>query len=413
MSDFHIAIPEKLSNFGQIESSTLYLSKMNVQIIKRQQQEELERVHKIYSVIVVTGPRQSGKTTLCKTVFKDYHYVNLEDISLRTMIMASPKAFLQQYTEGLILDEVQNAPELLSYIQVIVDEVANAKFILTGSSDFKLMASVSQSLAGRSAVLSLLPLSLRELGEEVYKKETDELILNGGYPAVWGRNIPVQDLSRNYYNTYIERDVRQLLKVKDLNSFQTFIRLCAGRIGSEFNAASLSNEVGVSAPTIKEWLSVLEASYIIFRLPPFFRNIGKRLVKTPKLYFCDTALACFLLGIENETQLATHPLRGNLFENMLVLEFLKNRFNQGKNSNLYFYKDKTQNEVDLIEEFGTEIKAYEIKSAKAFTKSFTKGLDYLGKIIGESLISSQVIYDGEYDLPAKKNGIVNFRNLKL
>ncbi len=382
-------------------------------IIKRQQQKELERVNKLYAVIVVTGPRQSGKTTLCKSVFKDYQYVNLEDISLRTMIISSPKAFLTQHRQGLILDEVQNSPELLSYIQVVVDENPNARFILTGSSNFNLMASITQSLAGRSAVFSLLPLSLKELGAESCNIDTNELILNGGYPAVWGRGIPVQDLSRNYYNTYIERDVRQLLKVKDLNNFQTFIRLCAGRIGSEFNASNLSNEVGVSAPTIKEWLAVLEASYIIFRLPPFYRNIGKRLVKTPKIYFCDTALACFLLGIENNSQLATHPLRGNLFENMVVLEFLKNRFNQGKNSNLYFYKDKTQNEVDLIEEYGMQVKAYEIKSAKAFTKTFTKGLDYLRKVIGADVLSSQVIYDGEDELFSEENGILNFRNLNL
>lgn len=386
---------------------------MSKKIIQRQQQKELERVHKMYSVIVVTGPRQSGKTTLCKEVFKDYHYVNLEDISLRNLILTSPKAFLKQYKKGLILDEVQNVPELLSYIQVVVDEDETAKFILTGSSNFALMESVTQSLAGRSAVFSLLPLSHQELGEQIQKTDTNELILKGGYPAVWGKGFPVQDVSRNYYNTYVERDVRQLLKIKEINHFQTFIKLCAGRIGTELNASNLSNEVGVSAPTIKEWISVLEASYILFRLPPFFRNIGKRLVKSPKIYFCDTGLACFLLGIENETQLETHPLRGNLFENMVVLEFLKNRFNQGKNSNLYFYKDKSQNEVDLIEENGMKLNAYEIKSAKAFTKSFTKGLDYLRKIIGNDVVSTQVIYDGEHTIFSEENGMINFRNIKF
>ncbi len=273
------------------------------------------------------------------------------------------------------------------------------------------MGSVTQSLAGRSAVFSLLPLSHQELGKQIQKINTDTLILKGGYPAVWGKGIPVQDVSRNYYNTYVERDVRQLLKVKNLTQFQSFIKLCAGRIGTELNASNLSNEVGVSVPTIKEWISVLEASYILFRLPPFFRNIGKRLVKSPKIYFCDTGLACFLLGIENETQLETHPLRGNLFENMVVLEFLKNKFNQGKNLNLYFYKDKSQNEVDLIEENGMQLKAYEIKSAKAFTKFFTKGLDYLRKVIGEDVVSTQVIYDGEHDIFSNENGMVNFRNI--
>ncbi len=384
---------------------------MRKKIIQRQQSSELERVHKMYAVIVVTGPRQSGKTTLCKTVFKNYHYVNLEDISLRNLILSSPKSFLKQYTNGLILDEVQNVPELLSYIQVIVDEYERAKFVLTGSSNLALMESVTQSLAGRSAVFSLLPLSHRELGEQIQKTDTDTLILNGGYPAVWGKGIPVQDVSKNYYNTYIERDVRQLLNVKNLGNFQTFIRLCAGRIGSQFNASNLSNEIGVSVPTIKEWFSVFEASYVLFRLPPFFRNIGKRLVKSPKIYFCDTGLACFLLGIENEQQLATHPLRGALFENMVVLEFLKNRLNQGKNANLFYYRDKSQNEIDLIEENGMQLKAYEIKSAKSFTQSFTKGLDYLRKVIGSDVVLTQVIYDGEHDLFSEENGMYNFRNI--
>lgn len=386
---------------------------IKAKMIKRQLHSELVRAQKNYAVVVVTGPRQSGKTTLCKEVFTTYHYVNLEDINLRNLILSSPKAFLKQYKSGLILDEVQNVPELLSYVQVVVDENENAKIILTGSNNFTLMESVSQSLAGRSAVYTLLPLSLQELGNKNKKKDTDTLILNGGYPAVWGKKIPVQDVSRNYYNTYVERDVRQLLNVKDITNFQKFIRLCGGRIGSEFNASALSNEVGVSATTIREWISVLEASYVIFRLPPFFRNVGKRLIKTPKIYFCDTGLACFLLGIENKKQLETHPLRGNLFENMVVLEFLKNRFNQGKLSNLYFYKDKSQNEIDLIEENGMQLNAYEIKSAKAFTKSFTKGLNYIRKIIGKDVVSTQVIYDGEYDIISHENGISNFRNLKF
>lgn len=384
-------------------------------MIKRQQADELKRVNKIYSVIVVTGPRQSGKTTLCKAVFGNYHYVNLEDLSLRELILTSPKAFLKQYSKGLILDEVQNVPEILSYIQLVVDEDAKAKFILTGSNNFTLMEKLTQSLAGRSAVFSLLPLSLQELGTKTHNTDTDTLILNGGYPAVWGKKIPVYDVSKNYYNTYVERDVRQLLNIKDISSFQLFIRLCAGRVASEFNASSLSNEIGVSVPTIKQWLSVLEASYIAFRLPPFYRNIGKRLVKSAKLYFYDTGLACFLLGIENIKQLASHPLRGALFENMVVLEFIKSRLNQGKNLNLYFYRDKSQNEIDLIEENGAQLKAYEIKSAKSFTKSFTKGLDYLRKIkgIGDNVISTQIIYDGEQEILSNENGICNFRNLKI
>ena len=379
--------------------------------LNRQLHSELERLAKLYSVVVMTGPRQSGKTTLCKNQFSGYHYVNLEDISIREQIQTAPKAFLEQYTEGLIIDEAQYLPQLFSYIQVIVDGNEKAKFILTGSSNFSLMESITQSLAGRAAVLTLLPLSLKELGSRAHQGSTDTLLLNGGYPAVWAKGFSVQDVSRNYYNTYIERDVRQLLNVKDITRFQTFIKLCAGRTGTEFTASALSNEIGVSVPTIQEWLSTLEASYILFRLPPFFRNIGKRLVKTPKLYFYDTGLACFLLGIEDEQQLAAHPLRGALFENMVVLEFFKNRYNQGKLPNLYFYRDKSQNEVDLIEERGTQLYAYEIKSAKSFTKEFVKGLDYLRKVAGDDVVSTQVIYDGENDIYSPENGMLNFRNI--
>lgn len=381
--------------------------------IQRELSYELERLGKMYSVLVVTGPRQSGKTTLCKNIFNNYQYINLEDISIREQIMLSPKAFLKQYKLGLIIDEVQNLPELLSYIQVVVDEDDTLKFILTGSNNFTLMQNVAQSLAGRASIFTLLPISLRELGEKIHSTDTDTLILNGGYPVVWAKRIPVNDVARNYYNTYVERDVRQLLKVKDLMSFQTFIRLCAGRIGTELNLNALSNEIGVSSPTLKEWFSILEASYVIFRLPPFFKNIGKRLIKSPKIYFYDTGLACFLLGIENEKQLSSHPLRGNLFENMIVLEFYKHRFNQGKLPNFSFYRDKSQKEIDLLDENAGKITAYEIKSAKAFTKSFTANLNYLKKLLPDDVISTQVIYDGELDIPSTENGMVNFRNIHL
>src|SRR5690554_1412183 len=379
------------------------------EFIPRQLSKELIRLSALYAVVVVTGPRQSGKTFLCKRVFSDYHYINLENPAVREQVLTAPKAFLEQYANGLIIDEAQHLPELFSYIQVVVDEQEQAKFILTGSSNFTLLQNITQSLAGRAAILTLLPFSLNEIDKEV---DTDSLIFKGGYPAVWAKNIPIQDVAQNYYNTYIERDVRQILNIKDLSRFQTFIRLCAGRIGTEFNASALSNEIGVSVPTIQEWLSVLEASYVLFRLPPFFRNIGKRLVKSPKIYFYDTGLACYLLGIENEQQLETHPLRGALFKNMIVLEFVKKRFNAGKIPKLYFYRDKSQREVDLIEEKGTALYAYEIKSATTFTKSFVHNLDYFRKVAGQDVASTQVIYDGEMDVETPENGMLNFRNLK-
>lgn len=385
---------------------------MSKSYLKRSIETELERLAKLYPVVVVTGPRQSGKTTLCKKIFNNYHYANLEDIALREQILMSPKAFLSQHTQGILLDEVQLLPEIFSYIQVIVDEIPNAQCVLTGSSNFTLMEQVTQSLAGRSATLSLLPLSLHEI-ENSTGISTNRLILNGGFPAIWAKGIPTQDHSRNYYNTYIERDVRQLLKVKDLLKFQLFIRLCAGRIGTEFNATALANEVGVSAHTIIEWFSILEASYILFRLPPFFRNLGKRLVKSPKIYFSDTGLACFLLNIDSEEHLETHPLRGALFENMVVLEFLKHRYNRGHFSNLYFYRDKSQREIDLVQEFGNELYAYEIKSASSFHKDFFKHLVYLKELLGNDLVSMQVIYDGEHNTHSKDFGVINFRNIKF
>ncbi|WP_172914837.1 ATP-binding protein [Capnocytophaga canis] len=379
--------------------------------IRRELSSELIRLSDFYSVLVVTGPRQSGKTTLCKVNFPSYHYVNMEDIALREQIMLNPKAFLKQFPKGLIIDEVQNVPELLSYIQLVVDEDNSRKFVLTGSNNFSLMQGITQSLAGRVSVFTLLPLSLQELGDIPYRTDTNTLIINGGYPAVWAKKIPVQDVSRNYYNTYIERDVRQLMKVKNLSNFQTFMKLCAGRVGTELNINALSNEIGISSPTLKEWFSILEASYIVFRLPPFFKNIGKRLVKSPKIYFYDTGLACFLLGIETPQQLAVHPLRGVLFENMVVLEFFKNKFNKGVLPNYYFYRDKNQKEVDLIEEKANEMKAYEIKSAQLFNKNFIKNLDYIKNLLGEDVVSTQVIYDGELTVHSSENGMVNFRNI--
>jgi predicted AAA+ superfamily ATPase len=381
--------------------------------IDRDLKEEIISQSRYFPVITITGPRQSGKTTLCKQMFPDYHYVNLEDIAKTEIIKQNPKAFLEIHSQGLIVDDVQQYPDLFSYVQVVVDENPESHIVLIGSSNFALLQRVTQSLAGRTAVLTLLPLSLSELGKERLTASTDTIMLNGGYPSVWAENIPVQTVSKNYYNTYTGRDLRQLINIKDLSKYQVFIRLCAGRTGTEFNASALSNEVGVSVPTIHEWLSTLEASYIVFRMPPFFRNVGKRLIKSPKIYFYDTGLLCFLLGIENENHLQTHPLRGAIFENMVVLEFLKNRFNAGKLSNLYFYRDKSQREIDIVQEFADTFKAYEIKSASAFHPDFMHNLNYLKDLLNEKLTSTQVIYDGEIELKSSENGIVNFRNISF
>ena len=382
-----------------------------MQYIPRTIENELLRLINHFPVLVLSGPKQSGKTTLCKQVLKDYYYFNLEDISLREQISLAPKAFILENKQGVIIDEVQRYPDLFSYIQVVVDAYPESNIILTGSNNFTIMEGITQSLAGRSASLTLLPFSINELKAFNTNIETNTLLLNGGYPAIWSKQIPVKDISSNYYTTYVERDVKQLINIKDMIKFQTFIRLCAGRVGTEFNASSLSNETGVSVHTIQEWLSVLEASYIVFRLPPFFKNIGKRLVKAPKLYFYDTALACFLLGITELEQLTVYPLRGALFENLVVLEFLKQRYNRGELANLFFYRDKSQREIDLIQEVGTNFFAYEIKSAQTAHKDFFKNLYYLKKNLGDSMVSSAVIYDGELEVNDPVHGMINVRSV--
>lgn len=387
---------------------------MNNDLIYRKLTDEINRLIVHFPVITITGPRQSGKTTLCKELFPDYVYINLEDAALREQIQRDTKGFLEKYPKKLIIDEAHHYPELFSYIQVLVDPDPERRFILTGSSNFSLLERVTQSLAGRTAILTLLPLSLRELGKERIQNLTAEtLILNGCYPAVWSKGFPRDALYRNYYTTYIERDVRQIINVKDMNQFQTFIRLCAGRIGTEFNASALSGEVGTSVNTINSWLSTLAASYVAYMLPPYFANIGKRLIKANKIYFYDTGLAAYLLGIENEQQLATHPAKGALFENMVVNEAMKNRLNRGKDPNLFFYRDKSQKEVDLLHTQANEIYAYEIKSSQSFHKEFFKGIDYLKGIFGDRLTRTAVIFDGKDELPTEQNGVYNFRNFYL
>lgn len=363
-----------------------------------------------YSVITITGPRQVGKTTLCKNLFPNYTYINLEHPAQRIIIEQDIEAFFANSNTHLIIDEVHHLPQMLSYIQVLVDENPDRKFILTGSSNFALLHQITQSLAGRTALFTLLPFAQSELSG-TKDLSTDQLLYQGFYPAIYTKNTPASMLYRDYYNTYVERDIHQLLKVKNLQAFQTFIRLCAGRVGSECNFSSLSNDVGVSVPTITEWVSILQASYIVWKLPPYFANINKRLVKTPKLYFYDTGLLCYLLGIENVQQLKTHPLRGSIFENMVLNEVLKSRFNQGKDNNLCFYRENKGSEVDLVSPQSNKLSIMEIKSAKTFTKDFMRGIKHLEDILGEDIVRSCVVYDGDLESPTLMRGIYNFRNI--
>jgi hypothetical protein len=370
-------------------------------------------------VITLTGPRQSGKTTLCRKVFTNLPYANLEDVATLAEARIDPKAFLAKYPQGAIIDEAQNFPEIFSYLQVAVDDDRmtgnKRRFIVTGSNNFALMQRITQSMAGRTAVMLLLPLSTEEILAVYPNAGTSELLLCGGYPAIWSGGLGGrQILLSNYYTTYIERDVRSLINLKDLQAFQMFIRLAAGRIGQEFNASALSMEVGVSVPTIKNWLSVLSASYVVYLLQPFYANISKRLTKTPKLYFYDTGLASFLLGINTVEQMDVHPLRGSLFENMVVNDMLKHGANQGKQENLFFYRDKSQREVDVIRLMpDNTLEAYEVKSAMTFNADYFKHLHYLRSLLGERLGRTAVVYDGNQENHQVIDGYCNFRHLQL
>lgn len=385
---------------------------MSDNFIPRTMSSAIKEAAQYFPVITLTGPRQSGKSTLLRHLYADIPYFSMEDPDIRITVKNDPKGFLSQFPDGVLIDEVQNVPELLSYIQGIVDNDPKRKFFLTGSSQFGLLRSVSQSLAGRSAVFELLPLSLSEIASEDNGDSVDEILYRGFYPAVWsGKNIP-KLLYPNYVKTYIERDVRDLLAIKDLDLFQRFVRLCAARIGSIFNASELSNELGVSVNTVNSWVSVLQASYLIYLLPPFFTNTRKRLTKSPKIYFTDCGLAAYLLDIDSPPTLNRDKMRGHLFENMVIMDFLKDAYNAGRNGGLYFYRDSNGNEVDLLIKNGSEYDCYEIKSASTFHPDFIKGLKSFEKAFPGMTQKATLIYSGD-EMP-EFNGISihNYHEIK-
>ena len=365
-----------------------------------------------YPIITLIGPRQSGKTTLVKKLFPRKHYINLESPDQREFAKQDPRAFLSKLRDGAILDEIQRAPDLLSYLQELVDvHPKNGQFILTGSNQFTLLDNVVQSLAGRTVLLKLLPFSIHEIQDQTKQFDVDEFLFHGFYPGIYRENRNPTITYRSYYETYLERDLRQLIQIKDLDLFQRFVRLCAGRIGQVFNASHVSNEVGVSVPTIKSWLSIMQASYVVMMLPPFFDNINKRLTKSSKLYFYDVGLATYLLGIESPKQLSRDPLRGALFENMVLMELVKTRLNQGLDPNLYFYRDSHQNEVDVVYRSGSSLIPIEIKSAQTFHSGFLKGLKYFQKIFPKRVARGYLAYDGQHEQPLHQFEVINFRNL--
>ncbi len=382
-------------------------------VVRRDISKEMTEAMKYFPVITVTGPRQSGKTTLIRSHFPDLTYYTLENLDTRALADTDPVAFLHKHPEGMILDEVQNAPHLLSYIQGIVDEHPEKRYVLSGSNNFTLLKSMTQSLAGRSCVFELMPMSISEVAGWARELTLDELMYNGLFPAICTNANKPKYLYPAYVKTYIERDVRLLTNVKDLMLFRTFLRLCAGRIGSVFNASELANEVGVSTNTILSWVSILQTSYLIYLLPPYFENSRKRLTKSPKIYFCDTGLACSLLGIRSAEELSSHAMRGHLFENLIVTEAYKNCLNTMTEPSLYFYRDSNQNEVDLLRITSSGMKAYEVKSASTFTPYFERTLKHLPSWVKPHVSDRTIVYAGEAERTEGEILLTNYLNFKI
>lgn len=378
-------------------------------MIARTIQQKIENLASKFPVVTLTGPRQSGKSTLLRHAFPDYQYVSLENLDVRTFATEDPHGFLKTYPRHVIIDEAQRVPTLFSYIQTYVDEVDEpGLYILSGSHNFLLMETVNQSLAGRTAILKLLPFSHDEkISGGILPSTIDEEIFYGGYPRIFDKNISPTDYYPFYLQTYVERDVRMMKNIGDLSAFIRFLKLCAGRIGQLLNLSSLANDCGISVPTASSWLSLLEASYICHLLRPDWNNFSKRLVKTPKLYFYDTGLACSLLDISSPSQLATHYLRGGLFENLVITNFLKRAWNKGYEADLRFWRDSQGNEVDLLLYDGsTHPTAYEIKSGATFNTDFFSGLTKWASLSDTPTTSLNVIYSGKDTLTTSKGTLL-------
>jgi len=382
-------------------------------MIRRTLEKRLKEAVKQYPVVTVTGPRQSGKTTLVRALFKDYRYVSLELPDQREFSIEDPRGFLDQFDGPVILDEVQRTPELFSYIQVMVDEHSDwrGRFILTGSQNFLLLQNISQSLAGRCAVLHLLPFALSELegrgaispeklGKTVPKKIRPpkagllETLFTGFYPPIHDRQLPPHDWLSNYYQTYLERDVRSILNVGDIETFGRFVRLCAGRTGQLLNLSGLASDCGITHTTAKRWISLLEASFIVMLLRPHYKNFGKRLIKSPKLYFLDTGLLCYLLGVRTPQELFQRSERGAVFESFVLSELYKNFLHRGEQPGLYFWRDASGHEVDIVIDTGEELIPIEIKSAQTVASDFFNNLKYFQGLTGDESSPASLVYGG-------------------
>lgn len=379
--------------------------------IHRKIEETILEVSKYFSVIVVSGPRQSGKSTLLTQLFPLYEKYSLKDLNILDYAKNDPIAFLNQTDEGMFIDEIQRCPQLLDYIQGIVDNNPKRHFALSGSSNFEVMKNLSESLAGRAGMFELLPMSIQEVTGKVDLDNLNQILYNGLYPSICAKKNIAKFFYPSYVRTYLEKDVRDLLQIKDQIRFTKFLKLCAARIGSLFNASELGAEVGVSSKTISHWLSVLQASYLITLLPPYYENIPKRLVKSPKLYFNDPGLACYLLDIESPQQLDRDKMRGAIFENMIVMEAIKHRYNMGLEGGVFFYRDSNQNEVDLLIKQEGELTAIEVKSSMTYSSSFEKALTQIEGWIKTPISKKAIVYSGDFENTSGNINLINYRHI--
>jgi len=381
-------------------------------MIQRGAANKIKQLARKFPAVGLLGPRQSGKTTLAKELFPKKPYISFENQDNVLLATKDPRAFLGQYKNGAIFDEIQRVPQLLSYMQGVIDAQPNkvGLFIITGSQNLLLLESISQTLAGRIAFIHLLPFSFTELeGSKYGKQSLNKLILNGGYPRLYDKKINPVDYYPNYLLTYVERDLRQIKNISSLALFQRFLKVCASRVGQEVNYTSIGNDTGVDQKTIMSWFGILEASFIAFRLQPFYKNLGKRLTQMPKLYFYDTGLCCSLLELETESHVNTHPLRGALFENLIILELLKARYNNGQRGNLFYWRDRTGNEIDVLIDQSSQVIPVEIKTASTFNTDYVKGINYWKKVNPDTK-KAFVIYTGKSAV-LDSSQILNWKDL--
>jgi len=387
---------------------------MKEEMIPRALGEKIASLAGMFPIVSLTGPRQSGKTTLARATFPDYAYVNLENLDDRLAAEEDPLRFLRPHSgTGIIVDEVQKVPSLFSYLQGIVDESGEmGKYILTGSQNFLLLEKITQSLAGRVAVCNLLPLGLSELIDaDLLDGDLNRVMFTGGYPVLFDRQIPAPDYFPSYIQTYIERDVRGISNIGNLSTFQRFVKLCAGRVGQLLNLSNLGTELGINYKTVRSWISILEASYLVFLLQPYHNNFNKRIVKQPKLYFFDSGLLCALLDIQSPEQLDSHYLRGNIFESFIVAEHIKSRLHAGRRPNAFFWRNSTGHEVDLILEADAQLFAVEIKSGETLNEDFFKGLRYFKRLSSAPDEHFYLVYGGNRNLSRKYGQVVGWKSI--